>query len=154
MREFMLIPEVIFIYDRRLKAEGLTQRKYAECLNLLYFISNCTKGFFQISVMHTRFSATYVHLWDTANNWTRLYWEAKDAFTSKSTVYSFKTSNRYNAKMMDYMMSWNSVSTLFIRNTVFLCAFLDLPLTLPQVGNRLSRKQQSNPSLPLGPVLF
>lgn len=56
--------------------------------------------------------------------------------------------------MMDCMMSWNSVSTLFIWNTVFLCAFLDLPLTLPQAGNRLSRKQQSNPSLPLGPVLF
>lgn len=58
----MLIPEVIFIYDRRLEAEGFTQRKYAECLNLLYFISNCTKGFFQISFMHTCFSATYVHL--------------------------------------------------------------------------------------------
>lgn len=53
MREFMLIPEVIFIYDRRLKD--------LHSVNMLSVLI-CTKGFSQISVMHTRFSATYVHL--------------------------------------------------------------------------------------------
>lgn len=40
----MLIPEVIFIYDRRLKAEGFTQRKYAELICCILLVT-VRKGF-------------------------------------------------------------------------------------------------------------
>lgn len=56
----MLIPEVIFIYDRRLKAEGFTQRKYAELICCILLVTT-QKGFSK-SHLCARFSATYVHL--------------------------------------------------------------------------------------------